>query len=120
MAAILLACGWLLILSGTTARPILAHGAIEGLHLHVKPDPARPGERVRIRVDAVEPITEVTLGWADGETVTRKLKKSSRRVPIRMKVPKHPDRPVLSLQAEATTASGKKIRTSALVRIRYR
>ena len=110
---LLLAAALGLALSG----PARAHSASRGLHLHLSPDPASPGAKVRIRADARGPMVRLRAGWAGQEPVEVRPEKASKKIVIEIRVPEKVKGETLSLAAEAETDSGEIVRAAAILRI---
>ncbi len=106
--------GGIAVLAATAA---FGHGASKGLHLHVTPQAAKPGDEVEVHVDAVEPIVSVTLSIADGEPVRVVPDRPVRSVVARLAVPLEAKGDAGNVQAEAVGRSGRTLRASAVVRL---
>ncbi len=110
---------FLALTSASLAIPsAFGHGASRGLHIHVTPDPALPGETLTVTIDSIEPVSHVTIGWVDAEPLTEKPEEPTRHVQVTIEMPKGIRKSILNLQAEARTTTGKTVRASALIRIR--
>ena len=100
-----------------SAPPVGGHGASEGLHLHLSPDPARPGSRVAVEVNASERMRRLRVSFVDHDPVEVQLKRPARERVIRLTVPGDIDGGTLGVHAEAETGRGRKLRASAILRI---
>lgn len=96
------------------ARP---HGASRGLHLHLSPDPARPGAMVTVEVEAAEKVARVTVAFSGHDPVVRKLDPALRRVAVELRLPERIEGETINAHAEARTASGGTLRASAVLRV---
>jgi len=110
-SAVLLACALF------AAPPVIGHGASRGLHLHVAPEPASPGEEVRLTVDAEAPMKEIRAAFVDHEEVRVEVEPPSRQAAVVLKVPEPVESDVIGVQVEATTDEGKTLRASAILRL---
>lgn len=97
------------------AGPSSGHGASEGLHLHLEPETARPGETVSIEVDGAEPLRLVVAGIVDGPWTERTPAAPTRSVQLTLTIPEGEERKALSIHAEAETAEGAVVRASAIL-----
>ena len=110
---VLLAAGLPLISSG----PARAHSASRGLHLHLSPDPAAPGAKIRLRVDASGPMVRLRAGWAGEEPVEIRPRKAKKKIVVEIRVPEKVETETLSLAAEAETDSGEILRAAAILQV---
>jgi len=94
------------------------HGASKGLHVHVDPEEAAPGETVTVALDGARPLVSVRVGIPGTDrTVERTPVAPSRHVEVDVAIPESA-RGVVSVHAEATTVDGTTVRAAALVRTR--
>ncbi len=99
--------------------PALPHGASSGLHLHLDPDPAAPGDLVTIEVTAVEPLVEIEASFVDASAARLQLDPAVRRLTLGLLVPRDATGDVVNLQAEARTAGDGVLRASAVLGLRH-
>ena len=93
-----------------------AHGASRGLHLHLSPDPAKPGATITVELEAEEPVSSVRLGFSGHEPKVRQLDPAKKRFSMKLEVPaKTAD--TVNCHAEVKTAAGKTFRASAVLRV---
>ena len=111
LRAALLAAG----LALAAAGPSAGHGASRGLHLHLEPQQARPGETVSVEVDGAEPLRLVVAGIVDGPWAEQAPGEPSRHVELTLTLPEGEQRNALSIHAEAETADGAVVRASAIL-----
>lgn len=97
--------------------PARAHSASRGLHLHLSPDPAHPGAKIKVRVDASAPMVRLRAGWAGEEPAEVRLRKAREKIVLEIRVPETVESETLSLGAEAETESGETVRAAAILRI---
>lgn len=96
---------------------VLAHTASKGLHLHITPEPASPGQTVTVEIDAEAPVARIEIAFVGGESVTRELKKPVRVLEVELKVPEKVEAEVINCHAEAVTEEGKVLRAAAVLRV---
>jgi hypothetical protein len=96
------------------------HGASWGLHLHLRPDPCRPGGRVRVELNAAERFVHARVSCAGGDAVEQALDPPARRLTLRPRVPEEVAGQTVNCQAEVRSASGRVLRGSAVLRIEER
>jgi hypothetical protein len=96
------------------ARP---HGASRGLHLHLSPDPARPGAMVTVEVEAAEPIERVEVAFSGHDSLRQELDPPVRRVAVELRLPERIEGETINAHAEARTPSGGTLRASAVLRV---
>ncbi len=108
-AALLLALGW--------AAVALGHGASRGLHLHLSPDPAKPGSKITLEIEAAEPMRQIRAALGDVKTPPHELDPPRRRFELRLRVPAGTATETVNAHAEVKTVSGKTLRAAAVLRI---
>lgn len=93
------------------------HGASKGLHLHLVPEAALPGSKVKVLVDSVSEVDQVVVSFAGSAAITRRLKPPARHVEVELVVPSGLKRgTTASIQAEATGGTlTKPLRASTLL-----
>lgn len=96
----------------------LGHGAAVGLHVHVSPEPAAPGESLTVDIQAIEPMVAVRLGVGEADAIALDLEEPSRRHRIEARMPRQPDGETVSVRVEAETTTGRTLRASAVVPVR--
>jgi hypothetical protein len=94
-----------------------AHGASRGLHLHVNPDPVRPGAVLRVEVNAAKRLSWLKVGVVDDDAVEVVPEHPTRKLVQRIRVPRTVSG-TLSVQAEGRLLDGKTVRAAAVVRVR--
>ncbi|ANM31915.1 hypothetical protein ABI59_23645 [Acidobacteria bacterium Mor1] len=109
--------GALAVLLSLASVAALAHGASRGLHLHLTPDPARPGSTLTVEVEASEPVLRVSAGLGEQRLEPREFDPPRRKFELELKVPADPGAETLNAFAEVRTTSGKTLRASAVLRI---
>ena len=112
MRPLLIAASLLLALT-----PAFGHGASKGLHLHVVPDSASPGEEVKIRIDAAAPMVRMKISFVGVDPVEFTPNQASKSLTARLKVPAHAKPGAINVQAEAQAIDGKVVRASAVVKV---
>ena len=100
-----------------SAGPSLGHGASEGLHLHLSPEPARPGQTITVEVDGADPLRLVVAGIVDGPWTEAEPDAATRHLELRLKVPGDASGTILAVHAEAETEDGAVVRASAILRL---
>ena len=93
------------------------HGASEGLHLHLSPDPARAGETITISVDGAHPLRVAVVGIVDGPWTEAEPEEPTRNLELRLTLPADASGETLSVHAEAETDEGAIVRASAILRL---
>src|SRR5574342_728199 len=63
-----------------SGRPVHAHGASKGLHVHVARDPVAPVATVDLAVDSADPLAKLTVGFVGGKALTIEPKEPSKRI----------------------------------------
>jgi len=99
------------------ASAVLGHGASEGLHLHLSPEPAERGAEVRVKIDAEAPVARIEIAFVGGETAAREPKRPARSLVVNVTVPDEAEGDVVNCHAEAVTVRGDLLRASAVLRI---
>ncbi len=107
----------LALLLGLASLAAFAHGASRGLHLHLTPDPARPGSTLTVEVEAGEPVRRVHAGLGEQRLKPREFDPPRRKFELELKVPADATAETLNAFAEVRTVSGKTLRASAVLRI---
>lgn len=110
----------LLVLAVSAVGHVSAHSASRGLHLHLDPNPAKRGQKITIRIDAVDPIVKLRISFVGGIVRELKLKTPKKLVKVRLRVPKQIDGHTVNCQAEAVTVKGETVRSSAILRLKDR
>ena len=105
------------LLAAAALGPAWGHGASRGLHLHLSPDKAVRGGDVAVAVNAAEPIVALAVGFVGAEPTRLAVKPAARDATITLKVPDGATGEAINVQAEATTASGKTLRASAILQL---
>jgi hypothetical protein len=100
-----------------SAGAAFGHGASKGMHLHVSPDPARPGEEITVVVNVSRKINRLRIGIVGQKPATVEPEAPSRRITVRLTIPAAASLPTLGIQAEGDPRHGRPLRASALVRI---
>jgi hypothetical protein len=95
----------------------LGHGASEGLHLHLSPDPARPGETIKVSVDGAHALRLAVVGIVDGRWAEAEPERPARHLELTLVVPEDAAGASLSVHAEAETEEGAVVRASAILRL---
>ena len=97
--------------------PASGHGASRGLHLHVDPDRAEPGDTVTVSIDASEPIVRARIGMTDDDTMVEiEPDPPARRLETTIAVPDAAGG-TINVHAEARTVEGTTVRAAAVVTI---
>jgi hypothetical protein len=110
----------LLVLGVSAVGQVSAHSASRGLHLHLDPNPAKRGQKITVRIDAVDPIVHLKVSFVGGSVQELKLKTPKKSVKVRLRVPKRIDGHTVNCQAEAVTVKGETVRSSAILRLQDR
>ena len=117
MSAVRIAIVVALAVAIPTGGPAFGHGASKGLHLHVEPDRAEPGDEVTVSIDASRPLTSVRIGTtADDATVTVSPDPPARRLEATIEIPDTAAGSI-NVHAEARTVDGTTVRTAAVVTV---
>jgi hypothetical protein len=98
-------------------QPAAGHSASQGLHLHLDPDPAAPGGKVKVRIHAWVPMESLEIGFVGGDALKRTFRKPKRTVVVRLRVPRDLTEETVNCHAEARTVEGKTVRSSAILRL---
>lgn len=96
---------------------VRAHGASKGLHLHLHPDPAKPGGTIAVTVNAAEPLVELKVGFVGQEPEKSRPAEPRKDLLVSLEVPRTAPGTTINVQAEATTQRGKTLRASAILRL---
>jgi hypothetical protein len=100
--------------------PSPGHGASEGLHLHLAPEPARPGQTITVEVDGADPLRLVVAGIVDGPWAEAEPETATRHLELHLQVPEDASGTTVAVHAEAETEDRAVVRASAILRLAER
>ncbi len=105
-----------LVLCAALTRPVAAHGASRGMHLHVEPDPVTAGAEVTVDVTAERKLDLLRIGFTGRDPLTLQPDPPVRRLTVPMTVPQV-EPGALNLHAEGRTVEGGTLRASAVLQV---
>lgn len=100
------------------APAALGHGAADGLHLHVSPEPAAPGETITIELEAEEPMVAVQFAVDGRDPVLVRVPEASRRHRVEARLPVEIEGDTIGVRVEVETTTGRTLRAAAVVAVR--